>query len=85
MPALSLNVIADAYLDPWIISARSLVIFPDSTVPIHAASSFSVKSNSLALLSNFALLTITNSDPHQCLLIIKQIDKASHASSRNKT
>ncbi|MFS7955295.1 hypothetical protein Hanom_Chr07g00640981 [Helianthus anomalus] len=36
-------------------SARSFVIFPDSTVPIHAASSFSVKSKSLALLSNFAL------------------------------
>ena len=44
------------YFDPWIISARSLVIFPDSTAPIQAASSFSVKSKSLALLSNFALL-----------------------------
>ena len=45
-----------AYFDPWIISARSLVIFPDSTAPIQAASSFSVKSKSLASLSNFALL-----------------------------
>lgn len=44
-----------SYLGPWIIIARSLVIFPDSTTPTQAASSFSVNSNSLALLSNFAL------------------------------
>lgn len=67
------------------ISARSLVIFPDSTVPIHAASSFSEKSNSLALSSNFALLARTNSDAHQWLPIINQIDIVSHASSRNNT
>lgn len=45
------------YLDPWRISAKSLVIFPDSTTPIQAASSLSVKSKSVALSSNFALLT----------------------------
>jgi len=44
-----------AYLDPWISNARSLVILPDSTAPTQAASSFSVKSKSLALSSNLAL------------------------------
>lgn len=47
------------YLDPWRISAKSLVIFPDSTTPIQAASSFSVKSKSVALSSSFALSTYT--------------------------
>lgn len=46
-----------AHLDPWMMSARSFVIFPDSTAPIHAASSFSVKSKSLSFLSNVALFT----------------------------
>lgn len=45
-----------SYLGPWIKRARSLVIFPDSTVSIQAASSFSVKFNSAALLSSFALV-----------------------------
>lgn len=43
------------YLDPWIMSARSLVIFPDSTTPTQAASSFSVNSKSFALSSSLAL------------------------------
>lgn len=47
----------EAHLDPWMMSARSLVIFPDSTAPMHAASSFSVKSKSLSFLSNVALFT----------------------------
>lgn len=45
----------NAYLEPWIRRARSLVILPDSTVPTHAASSFWVKSRSLALSSSLAL------------------------------
>jgi hypothetical protein len=44
-----------AYLGPWIRSARSFVIFPESTVSIHADSSFFVKSSSLSFLSSFAL------------------------------
>ena len=36
-------------------SARSFVIFPDSTVPTQAASSFSVNSKSFELSSNLAL------------------------------
>lgn len=48
------------YWDPWDIRARSLVIFPDSTAPIQAASSFSVKSKSRSLPSSLALLTRQN-------------------------
>lgn len=58
------NYSTHAYLGPWIISARSLVIFPDSTTPIQAASSFSVKSKSLGLSSSFALSTKTQLDIH---------------------
>lgn len=44
-----------SYLGPWVRSARSFVILPDSTVSIHADSSFCVKSSSLSFLSSFAL------------------------------
>lgn len=57
------------YLDPWMMSARSFVIFPDSTAPMHAASSFSVKSKSRSLLSNVALFTsslLSNHTPYAC-------------------
>ena len=43
------------YLGPWIRIARSLVIFPDSTVSTHAASNFWVNSRNFSLLSSFAL------------------------------
>ena len=48
------------YLGPWIRIARSLVIFPDSTVSTHAASKFWVKSRNFSLLSSFALVNNNN-------------------------
>lgn len=43
------------YLVPWDKIARSLVIFPASTVSMHEASNLWTKSSNLSLLSNLAL------------------------------
>lgn len=42
-------------LGPWIRRARSLVIFPVSTVSMHAVSSFKTKSSNFSCLSSLAL------------------------------
>lgn len=50
------------YFGPWIKMARSLVIFPVSTVSMHDASNLWTKSSNLSFWSNLALKSVKSSD-----------------------